>query len=193
MQSVKTIALWGVVAPCFALALSSAAFAQTVPSSPAERAQTQTLNQNITNANTAAVAQSDENNAKYQAQLRLYKARVKNYDEQATRYEAARDRYTIVRARYHRGAWPTRYEHSIVVYTDELLGAPVKTSNGNTIGRVEELALASGHVDAIRVLLDSDRGVVWIESADLRFDADKRVVVTNLDRHDLYEMTHERY
>jgi multidrug efflux pump subunit AcrA (membrane-fusion protein) len=198
MQSLKTIALWGVLAPCLALVLSSASFAQA--STPSERAQTQQLNQNITDANAAAVAQSDQANADYQAQqqqyqeqLRQYKANRQNYEERSSRYYAARDRYVSSHARYHRYGWPARYEHSLVVYKAELLGARVQTYNGHTVGRVEELALANGHVDAVRVALDYDRGDVWIESADLRFDPNRRVVMTNLDRHDLYEMTHETY
>jgi multidrug efflux pump subunit AcrA (membrane-fusion protein) len=198
MQSVKTIALWGVLAPCFALVLSGAAFAQ--PSTPAEQSQTQQLNQNITDTNAAAVAQSDQANAEYQAQqqqyqeqLRLYKANRQNYEERSSRYYAARDRYISSHARYHRYGWPSRYEHSLVVYTAELLGARVQTYNGRTVGRVEELALANGHVDAVRVVLDSGRGDIWIESADLRYDSNRRVVMTNLDRRDLYEMTRITY
>jgi ABC-type transporter Mla subunit MlaD len=185
------------VAPCFALALSAAAFAQ---SSPSEQAQTQQLNQNVTNANNAVDTQTDQNNAQYQAQeqlyqeqLRQYRASVRNYEERSAHYYAARDRYIAAHARYHRGLWPTRYEHRIIVGTAELLGARVETYNGYTVGHVEELALARGHVDAVRVALDHDRGDVWIESADLRFDADARVVETNLDRQDLYEMTHESF
>jgi len=198
MQSVKTIALWGVLAPCFALVLSGAAFAQS--STPAEQAQTQQLNQNVTNANNAAVAQSDQANAEYQAQQQLYQQQLQqyrasrqNYEERSARYYAARDRYISAHARYHRGVWSSRYEHSIVVYKADLLGAPVETYNGRIVGHVEELALANGHVDALRVTLNHDRGDVWIESADLRFNADERVVKTDLDRHDLYEMAHENY
>jgi hypothetical protein len=199
MHSVKTIALWGVLAPCFALVLSGAAFSETLPSSPAEQAQTQQLNQNITDANTAAVAQSDKNAAylaqqkQYQDQLVLYRANRANYEERSVRYYAARDRYISAYAPYHRYGWPSRYEHSLVVYTADLLGAPVKTYNGHTIGQVEELALANGHVDAVRVALDNGRGDIWVESADLRFDADKKVVVTNLGRNDLYLMTRITY
>jgi multidrug efflux pump subunit AcrA (membrane-fusion protein) len=197
MQSVRTIALWGVVAPCFALALSGEALAQ---SSPAEQGQTQQLNQNVTNSNAAVDAQTDQNNAQYQAQMQLYqqqlqqyKASRQNYEERSAHYYAARDRYLAAHARYHRDVWSPRFEHSIVVYKAELLGAPVQTSNGRIVGHVEELALSNGRVDAMRVELDRDRGDVWIESADLRFDANIRVVETDLDRHDLYEMTHESF
>ncbi len=202
MTSVKARALLSASSLCFALALSGAALAQSEPqsSSPAEQAQTQQLNQNITDSNAAADAQSNQNNAQYQAQqdryqeqLRVYKASQKNYEERAASYEAARDRYAAAHARYHRAAWPTRYEHRLIVDTRDLLGAHVHTSNGRTVGHVAEIALASGHVDALRVTLDHSRGDVWIESADLRFDADRKVVMTDLDRQDLYEMTHETY
>jgi hypothetical protein len=200
MPSIRTLALWGVLAPCFALVLSGAVFAQSEPSTPAEQSQTQQLNQDITNNNTAAVTQSGQANADYQAQqqqyqeqLRLYKANRQNYEERSSRYYAARDRYLSSHARYHRYGWPSRYEHRLVVYKAELLGARVQTYNGRTVGRVEELALANGHVDALRVALDYDRGDVWIESDDLRYDPDKRVVMTNLSRQDLYEMTHESF
>ncbi len=196
MSFIKTIALWGSLAPCLALAMTSAGFAQSAisqPSTPAEQAQTQQYNQNVIDANNAAIAKNALNNEKYQAQLTQYRARVKNYQEQSARYEAARDRYAVQRAKYRRDGWSSRHEHNIIVDTDELLGSPVHTSNGHTIGHVEEIALVSGRVDALRVTLDRSRGDVWIESADLRFDADKKVVLTNLDRLDLYDMTHESY
>jgi hypothetical protein len=197
MQSLKTLALWGVLAPCFVLVLSGASFSQ--PSTPAEQAQTQQLNQD-TSTTTTPVAPTDQANADYQAQqqqyqqqLLQYKASRANYEERSVRYYAARDRYLSSHARYHRGLWPASYEHGIIVYRTELLGAPVHTYNGHTVGYVTELALANGHVDALRVTLDNGRGDVWIESADLRFDANRGVVMTNLDRQDLYVMTREIY
>jgi len=202
MMSVKTLALSGASPLCFALVLlaASPAAASGPDSSPAEQAQTQQLNQNITDANTAADVQDAQNNALYQAQqdryreqLRLYRASRANYEERSANYFAARDRYIAGHARYHRAAWPARYEHRLIVDTNDLLGARVHTSNGRTVGHVAEIALASGRVDALRVTLDHRRGDVWIESTDLRFDADKKVVMTNLDRRDLYEMTHETY
>jgi len=184
MQPVRTLLLCGACA----LTLSGAAFAQ---SSPAAHAPWQ-LGQ---------VAQNDSQNAtyqervqQYQEQQRLYQAQRQNYDAQAQRYLAARDHYRADRARYHRFGWPAHYEHSIIADKGELLGAPVRTYNGRDIGHVEELALSpSGHVDAIRVTLDRDNRNVWIESADLRFDADARVVMTNLNRDDLYIMANETY
>jgi sporulation protein YlmC with PRC-barrel domain len=125
--------------------------------------------------------------------LRHYRAGQTNYEERAVRYEAARERYIAGHARYQRLGWPARYEQRLIVDTTDLLGAPVHTANGRTVGHVVEIALGSGRVDALRVSLDSRRGDVWIESADLRFDADRKIVMTNLNRQDLYVMTRETY
>jgi len=202
MISVKNAVLSGVSSLCLALVLLAAgpAVASQPDSAPAEQAQTQQLNQNISNGNTAADAQSVEQNAIYQAQqaryqeqLAVYKASHANFEERAVRYEAARDRYIAGYARYHRAAWPARYEQRFIVDTNDLLGANVHTSNGRTVGHVVEIALASGRVDALRVTLDGNRGDVWIEATDLRFNADKKVFMTSLNRRDLYAMTHETY
>ncbi|GAA0541287.1 sporulation protein YlmC with PRC-barrel domain [Rhizomicrobium palustre] len=183
----------------FFLSLAAPAAAQPV-STPAEQTQTQQLNQNITDANRAADAKKAENNAlyqqqqaRYQEQLTVYKAGQKNYQERAAIYLAARDRYIAGHAQYQRATWPARYQQSLIVDTNDLLGARVRTSNGRTVGQVAEIALLDGRVDALRVTLDNRRGDVWVDSGDLRFDADKKVVMTNLNRRDLYIMTQETY
>jgi hypothetical protein len=202
MRSAKIIALSGASSFCFAMALltTAPAAAAQQDSTPAEQAQTQQLNQNVTNANTAADTQSaasntlyQEQQVRYQEQLAVYKGSQKNYQERAATYLAARDRYVAGHARYHRSIWPARYDQRLIVDTNDLLGARVHTSNGRTVGHVAEIALVSGRVGALRVTLDNARGDVWVESADLRFDADKKVVMTNLNRRDLYVMTHETY
>jgi hypothetical protein len=58
---------------------------------------------------------------------------------------------------------------------------------------VVEIALINGRVSALRVALDGQKGDVWIDSADLRFNGEDKVVMTNLDRHDLSEMSHYVY
>ena len=170
MKSVKSLLFCGACA----MALSGAAFAQSTQ--------------------TEANAEYQQRLQQYQQQQTQYQAQKQNYDAQAARYQAARDRYRAERAAYHRFGWPAHYEHSIIADKGELLGAPVRTYNGREVGHVEELSLSpSGHVDAIRVTLDRNARNVWIESADLRFDADKRIVMTNLNRDDLYLMSNETY
>ncbi len=202
MISIKSVALSSVFPMSFALLLLAAgpAAASEQDSTPAEKAQTKQLNQSVSDVNAVADAQSAEKNAvykaqqdRYQEQLRLYRANQKNYQERAASYLAARDRYIAGHAAYHRAAWPANSNERLIVDTNDLLGANVHTADGRTVGHVVELALLSGKVSALRVTLDYDRGDVWIESPDLRFNADKKVVVTDLDRRDLYVMSHESY
>jgi len=197
MMPFKPLALAG----AFLVLLSvGPAVASQPDSTPAEQSQTQQLNQGVSNANAAADAQSTEKNAVYQAQinryqeqLKVYRANQANYQERAAAYLAARDRYIAAHARYHRVMWPAKYDTRLIVDTNDLLGSNVTTVHDDVVGHVVEIALVSGRVSALRVSLDNQPGDVWIESADLRFDADRKLVMTNLDRHDLYEMSHDSY
>lgn len=197
MMPSKTVSLSG----AFVLFLSSgAALASQPDSTPAEQAQTQNLNQSVAHANAVSDAQNVEKNAVYQAQvdryqqqLKVYRANQENYQERAAAYLAARDRYISAHARYRRGSWPASYDQRLIVDTNDVLGANVSTVNGHVVGHVVEIALLSGRVSAVRVALDGKNGDVWIESPELRFDADKKLVMTNLDRHDLYEMSRDTY
>jgi len=201
MMSIKTRALSCAFPVSLALSLLTGMPAAAQPtSSPAEQVQTRQLNQDVTNANAAADAENVERTATYQAQQKTYQEQLaryrvgqQNYEERAAQYLAARDRYIAGHARFHRAAWPLSSSRRLIVDTDDLLGADVHTANGYMVGHVVELALLSGHVTALRVTLDNNRGDIWVESADMRFNADKKVVMTNLDRRDLWEMTHESY
>ena len=97
MTSVKSPALSSAFPVSFALflVLSGPAAASQPDSSPAEQSQTQQLNQDITNANSAADAKGSENQAayqdqqtRYQEQLAVYKAAQKDYQERAATYLA---------------------------------------------------------------------------------------------------------
>jgi hypothetical protein len=202
MMSIKSFALSSALPVSVALLLLAvgSAAASDQNSTPAEKAQTQQLNQTVSDVNAVADAQSVEKNAlykaqqdRYQQQLRLYRANQQNYQERAASYLAARERYLAGRAAYHRAAWPLHSDQRLIVDTTDLLGANVHTVDGRTVGHVVELALVSGRVSALRVTLDYDRGDVWIESPDLRFNASQRVVITDLERRDLYLMAHEVY
>lgn len=198
MITLKTAAQRGLYPVSLAflfLASAPSAVAQS-DSTPAEKAQTDQLNHDVTHANAAVDAQSIEQKAvytgqqtRYQEQLQLYRADKANYEERSGRYLAARDRYISAYAHYHRAGWPSRYQHRLIVDTSDLLGASVHNANGHSVGHVVEIALNAGQVDALRVTLDRDRGDVWIQSADLRFDASDKIVMTNLTTRDLVEMS----
>jgi hypothetical protein len=169
-------------------------------STPAEQAQTQQLNNaaadsaaTANQANSQAEMQSDQQQQQYQQQQQQYQAAQQNYADQSARYEAQRSRYAAERARYHRGAWPARYEDELIVSRSGLVDSRLLV-DGHDMGRVTDIATGpGGHVDAVRVALDHDRGDVWIDAADLRFDPDNHVVVTDLSRHDVHEMARESF
>lgn len=202
MMAFKSVSLSGALPLCFvALLLSAGRTVASEPNStPAEKSQTQQLNQSITHANAVSDAETAEKSAVYQAQvdryqeqLKVYRAGQENYEERAAAYLAARDRYVSAHARYHRASWPADADKRLIVDTNDLLGADVHTWNGHTVGHVVEIALISGKVSALRVSLDSRKGDVWIESPDLRFNADKKFVMTNLSRRDLNAMSRDTY
>jgi hypothetical protein len=50
---------------------------------------------------------------------------------------------------------------------------------------------AAGNVDALLVRLDGGK-LVWIDSADVRYNRADGIVMTNLDRNDLRHMADQR-
>ena len=176
----------------------------TTHSTPAEHAQTQTLNnsaadnaattnQAVDQANSQAQAQSDQQQQQYQQQQQQYQAAQQDYADQSARYEAEHGRYAAERARYHREAWPTRYENEMIVSREGLMDSRFIV-DGVEMGHITDIATGpGGHVDAVRVALGRDHGHVWIDAADLRFDPDNHTVVTDLSRHDVHEMARESF
>ena len=173
-------------------------------STSAEHAATQDLNNQSSDGNSKADAQSDaqvdQNNAQYQAQQRQYQDQLRQnqaaqseFQDRTIAYEKLRDHYAAERMAYHRGIWPSRYEHwTLEENSADLTGQRVEIVNGDRVGTVTEVARApNGHVEALRVKLDSDK-VVWIDQADVRYDHAGGVVMTNLDRGDLRRMADER-
>lgn len=189
MRVLKTTLLLGAILPFFA-----AAPAQDSEQTPEEQQQTQQLNEDQATQGSENNAVYEQQQEQYQEQQRRYQAEKQRYEEQAERYEAARDRYSEERARYHRYEWPSRYEHLTFVDSDEVIGAPVETYSGRDVGRVENIARSrSGRIDAVQVALDDGDSRVWIDRGDLKYDADDRLLVTDLARHDLYAMAREQY
>jgi multidrug efflux pump subunit AcrA (membrane-fusion protein) len=181
----------------------------TTHSTPAEKAQTAAINNDVAANNAAADAQTnaqaDTNNAQYQQQQQAYEAQKQQYQQQLDKnatqqqryqnrtamYEALRERYAAERSAYHRGIWPERYSHWVLVHEDPV-GERVELISGSRVGTVIDAAHASdGAVTALLVRLDDDK-VVWIDSADIRYNRADGIVMTNLDRGDLRHMADER-
>lgn len=177
----------------------------TTHSTPAERAETATINNDVAAHNAAVDAQTANNNAQYQQQQQAYDAQKQQYQQQLDKnaaqqqryqnrtamYEALRDRYAAERAAYHRGVWPERYSRWVLVHEDPV-GERVELITGARVGTVIDAAHApNGDVTALLVRLDDDR-MVWIDTGDIRYNRADGIVMTNLDRNDLRHMADER-
>ena len=113
----------------------------------------------------------------YQQQLQQHQAAQENYQDQkaayqdqSARYEALRERFRDERAAYHRDVWPSRFAEWRLKNDGSLMNARVQLINGDHVGNVVGVARAEdGVIEGLEVRLDSDK-VVWIDSADARFD-----------------------
>jgi hypothetical protein len=172
----------------------------TTDSTPAEKAETAAINNQVSANNAAADAQSAASNAQYQNQLQQnqaaqqsYQNAKADYENQIANYDAVRERYARERAAYRRGAWPDRYASYVIVRdADNLVGQRIQLITGARVGTVVDADLAAnGNVAALLVRLDS-RKLVWVDAGDIRYSRADGVVMTNLDRADLNHMADQR-
>jgi chromosome segregation ATPase len=225
MRTLSRLAVSGLVlslfaAPVLAQSAGDHVDANGLPtnhSTPAEHAQTESLNNQIQQNNAAADSQHAQNQAandaqaaandaaaaanqaqydrqkqQYQQQLQNNQAAQQNYEDRTRAYNNLRSHYAAERAAYHRGAWPTRFREWRLRGDAGLIGSRVEIINGDRVGTVDSVARASsGRVEALYVTLDGGKQV-WIDETDVRFDTAGRVVMTNLDRGDLRAMSDER-
>jgi len=213
MKSRTLLLLGGIaVSACLlapAMAQSNHVDANGMPtdhSTPAEQAQTSDLNNQVSQSNAEISAQDNNNQTKfqieqqqYQQQMQQHQVQQENYQdqkaawrEQTARYEALRDRFRAERAAYKRYEWPSRFAEWRLKNDGSLMNARVQLINGDHVGNVVGIARASDDViEALEVELDSGK-VVWIDSADARFDSRSGQVVTNLYASDLRHMADER-
>ncbi|HEY4076644.1 MAG TPA: PRC-barrel domain-containing protein [Rhizomicrobium sp.] len=169
-------------------------------STPEEQAQTAGLNNQISQGNAAIDAQTQTNNAQYQAQQQQYQDQLQQnqvqqqqYQDRTTAYEGLRTRYAAERAAYHRGIWPDQYQAWVIDQRDaKLIGERVQLITGNRVGTVIDTAhTPAGRVEALLVKLDGGK-IVWIDTADVRYNRADGIVMTNLDVNDLHHMADER-
>ena len=175
-------------------------------STPAEQAETANLNNQVSQSNAEIAAQDNNNQAKYQIEQQQYQQQMQQHQaqqdayqdqkeawrEQRAHYEVLRDRFRAERAAYHRDVWPNRIAEWRLKNDGSLMNARVQLINGDHVGNVVGIARADDDViEALEVELDSGK-VVWIDSADARFDRSSGQVVTNLYASDLRHMAEER-
>ena len=150
----------------------------------------------------ATNAQANVNDAQYQAQQQQYQnqlqqnqAAQQNYQAAKDDYEARnrayynlRDRFARERAAYRRGVWPETWRTWRLQNDARLVGDRVEIIGGARVGTVDYVVRSpSGRIEALAVILDNGKQV-WIDEDDVRFNRNSRVIVTNLDRGDLYRM-----
>ena len=192
--------------PAFAQSHVDANGMPTDHSTPAEQAQTADLNAQVTQSNAEISAQDNNNQTKYQIeqqqyqqQMQQHQAQQENYQDQkdawraqTARYEALRERFRAERAAYKRYEWPTHIAEWRLKNDGSLMNARVQLISGDHVGNVVGVARASDEViEALEVELDSGK-VVWIDSADARFDRSSGQIITNLYASDLRHMADER-
>lgn len=179
----------------------------TTHSTPAEKAETAAINNQVAAANAAADAQAEADKAKSQQQQQAYQSQQQQYRNQLEQnheqqeqyrdrtaaYESLRARFAAERAAYHRGVWPDRYTKWVIVERDaNLIGERVELISGSRVGTVIDTAhTPAGNVEALLVRLDNDK-IVWIDIADVRYNRADGIVMTNLDAGDLHRMADER-
>jgi hypothetical protein len=222
----RSLAL-GSVGLAAALSLAVPAMAQgysanSQDSTPAERAQTQQLNQQSTSGTTQSpsqlngeaapeqtLAQSDsgeyqDRQQNYEDQQQEYQDRQQRYDDQREQYREQRHQYVRDLRRYDlaRYEWTDyprvyvyRYEgpqlrrlYLIADPTHQLAQVPVEGPSGRFIGKVRDVQTG---VDGrpVRVEVALNRVVsVLVPPGHFRFDADSRVLFTDLTRDELWSM-----
>ena len=179
----------------------------TTHSTPAEQAETAKINAEVGARNAAADAGAAADSAQYQAQqqqfqaqqqqyqgqLQQNQAQQRDYNDRTVAYNVLRERYAAERAAYHRGVWPDRYVKWVIVERDaKLIGERVQLITGSRVGTVIDTAHhANGEVSALLVRLDTDK-IVWIDTADVRYNRTDGIVMTDLDLADLRHMADER-
>jgi sporulation protein YlmC with PRC-barrel domain len=171
----------------------------TNESTPAEKAETAAINNQVQQSNAAADAQAQAQQQQYQNQLQQnqaaqqsYQNAKANYANEIANYDAIRERYARERAAYVRGVWPARYARLMIVNAETVIGERVQLITGARVGTVIDVDLnASQRVSALLVRLDNDK-LVWIDSGDVRYHRADGVVMTSLDRRDLYHMADQR-
>jgi hypothetical protein len=209
LMAASGLALSAFLASAPAMAQNNHVDANGMPtdhSTPAEQAQTADLNAQITQSNGEAAAQDNNNQTKYQIEQQQYQQQMQQhqaaqenyqdqkaaYQDQRARYEAMRERFREERAAYHRYEWPSRFAEWRLKNDGSLMNVRVQLINGDHVGNVAGVARAEdGVIEGLEVKLDSGK-VVWIDSADVRFDHANGEIITNLYASDLRHMADER-
>jgi len=179
----------------------------TTHSTPQEQAQTANLNDQAADAARESLAQTDSNDARYQAQQQQYRSQLQEseqaqrdyqnqkeaYADRTAHYESLRARFAAERAAYNRDLWPDYYRSRELGPDFAVMHARVEITNGDHVGTVTGIARDGiGRIEGLEVSLDNGE-VVWIDATDARFNSGDGILMTDLNRADLREMANERF
>jgi hypothetical protein len=204
-----------------ALALAAPSFAQDANnppqvSTPAERQQTQQLNDQGTDGTTASPAQlngqaptgqpnASPSQVQYDEQKAQYDQQQQQYRDDQARYHSDRAHYNAEARRYDTREYAWDYPNRVYAYRyddssgmqrlyliaspqEQLHQAAIEGPNGQWVGRVRNVDTGvDGRPFRIEVALNR-RVSVWVPAGDFRFDARDKILYTDLSRDQLWDM-----
>jgi hypothetical protein len=182
-------------------------------STPAEKAQTQSLNNaqqngsyvdpNVANGQatqanpvpaelTSGAASNTANaDAQYQAQQQDYRNKSADYDAQMNAYEHQRAAYEWQR-RHPETWWHDRYSHAsyndfYVLDRPALIDVAVTDRDGYMVGHVSDVDRDSmGHIQRVQITLGNGR-LAWIPGRDMRYYRADRTLMIDLTPRQIWE------
>ncbi|MGH6872982.1 MAG: hypothetical protein ACREHE_15915 [Rhizomicrobium sp.] len=183
-------------------------------STPSEKQETRQLNDQGTDGTTANPAQLNGNASAPSASPSQvqYDQNKQRYDQQQDQYRHDQDRYRNEHARYDREnrrydvreyAWD--YPHRVYVYhyadtpdlqrlyliaqpEQQLASVPIEGPNGQWVGRVRNIETGvDGRPFRVEVALNR-RVSVWVPAGDFRYDPEDRILFTDMNRDQLWDM-----
>ncbi len=178
------------------LALAQSNDPYTHNPTPEERAQTQQLNDQAQGAAVSDGDASQVNQAQYRDQQEQYQQQQQQYQNDQQHYQNQKDRYWDERAEYNYDRthphtwWHDRYTQASLnrfydIPRSELVDLRVVTEDGFTVGQIREIDRHDdGRVASVRIVF-RDGESAWVKARDLRYDADDRIVFTDLSVHEL--------
>lgn len=184
-------------------------------STPAERQQTQQLNDQGSNGTTASPGQlngdanapspNDANQQQYEQQKSQYDQQQQQYQNDKTRYHDEHAKYDREIRRYDVREYAWDYPHHVYAYRYEdsrdrqrlyliaqpqvqLHEIPIEGPNGEWVGRVRNVETGEDQ-RPFRIEVSLNRRVsVWVPAGDFRYDPEDRILVTDMTRDQLWDM-----
>jgi multidrug efflux pump subunit AcrA (membrane-fusion protein) len=167
---------------------------------PAERAQTNSLNSTAadnaranTNANAAAQSDYDAARAAYERSLNDYRDRKSDYDNDRASYDAQRANYD----RQREQRWSSfrdldHYRDVLSLRQADLIGLAVTTRDGDRIGRIHDVDFGpDGKVRRLSIEVSWHHNA-WVYADDVRYDPRNRALLIDLSRDQVDRLSRMR-